>query len=192
MQSVVGVSALYVRAVDGDREAYSEVHRLHYESLYRFSLALVGRVADAEDATAVAFLNVWKARATIREPAKLKSFLFRATKNAAMDAHRQRPPFDPMDASDEDDDRPPVQYADSAPGPEALAERAQAQRDALWALQQIAPEYRAAVLLKDMQGFQYEEISEALDIPMGTVASRIARGRKELARVLHRRWGPGA
>jgi RNA polymerase sigma-70 factor (ECF subfamily) len=157
---------------------WEEVARDHGRFLYTVAYRLTGNSDDAQDLVQDVLLRVRRGLETYR-PGSLEGWLSRITTNTFLDEARRRQRR-PVDLLPEEPDRvvPPSPGADEAMGAEALPDDIQ---DALRAL---PPEYRAAVVMCDVVGLSYQEISDSLDVPVGTVRSRIHRGRALLRRAL--------
>ncbi|HEV8468001.1 MAG TPA: sigma-70 family RNA polymerase sigma factor [Candidatus Limnocylindria bacterium] len=172
-------SALLVeQARRGDARAFEQLAREVERPLYRHALRMVGQV-DAEDVVQDALLSAWRSLSSF-EGSSFRAWIFRIATNRALDrlrARRRHPevPLDPP--TEEDNDRSWAEPA--APGPD-LAEIA-GDREALVIVEQILAtlpvEQRAALLLRDVEGFAYEEIATITTVEIGTVKSRIHRGR---------------
>jgi len=157
---------------------WEEVARNHGRFLYTVSYRLTGNHDDAQDLVQEVLLRVRKGLETYR-PGSLEGWLSRITTNTFLDETRRRKRR-PVDLLPEEPDRvvPPSPAADVALAAEALPD------DLQDALRRLPLEYRAAVVLCDVVGLSYQEIGEALDVPVGTVRSRIHRGRALLRRAL--------
>ncbi len=184
--------ALIARARTGDGRAFEDLARPEERALYRHAARIVGPGADAEDVVQDALLSAWRAIASF-EGTSFRAWLFRIVTNRALDrvrARKRRPelPLDPP--ADED-----VVWAEpAAPGPE-LAEIASSHEALVVveeALRQIPEEQRAALLLRDVEGFPYEDIAMITSAEIGTVKSRIHRARVAVRNVLVERGWRGA
>jgi RNA polymerase sigma-70 factor (ECF subfamily) len=163
---------------------WEEVVQEHSARVYRLAYRLTGNRHDAEDLTQEVFVRVFRSLSSYT-PGTFEGWLHRITTNLFLDQVRrkQRIRFDalPEDASD----RLPGQ-ADL--GPERAWEHNHLDHDVQAALDTLPPDFRAAVVLCDIEGLSYEEIAATLDIKLGTVRSRIHRGRAQLREALsHRR-----
>jgi RNA polymerase sigma-70 factor (ECF subfamily) len=170
--------ALLERARRGSRDAFGELVVRHQDGLYTMALRLLGRPEDAADVVQETFLRAYDNLPKLRG-ASVRGWLYRVASNCSRDVQRRgvRRPTSSL----EDDDGKVVDLPDPALGPDATAEareRAAVIRDAVLAL---PVDYRAAVVMRDVNDLSYEEISDALRVPMGTVKSRINRGRAMLA-----------
>jgi RNA polymerase sigma-70 factor (ECF subfamily) len=163
---------------DDEVPTWEEVARTHGRFLYTVAYRLTGDDDDARDLVQDVLLRVRRGLETYR-PGSLEGWLSRITTNAFLDDVRRRRRR-PLDALPDDPDRavPPAAAADEQLAAESLSDDVQA------ALAGLPDEYRAAVVLCDVVGLSYEEIADALAIPVGTVRSRIHRGRRQLREVL--------
>mgnify|MGYP001602961695 FL=1 len=172
------------RALDGDLDAFNGLVDLHQRAVYNLCFRMLGSGVAAEDATQDAFLSAYR---NIRafKGTSFRPWLMRIASNACVDELRRRGrrPAVSLDAPlpGRDD---PLDVADPAPGPETEALRREQQDIVQAALLRLPADQRLAVVMCDMQGFAYEEIAEAMRTSVGTVKSRIARGREKLRREL--------
>ncbi|MBA3266652.1 MAG: sigma-70 family RNA polymerase sigma factor [Acidimicrobiia bacterium] len=157
---------------------WEEVARDHGRFLYTVAYRLTGNDDDAQDLVQEVLLRVRRGLGTY-QPGNLEGWLSRITTNAFLD-HVRRRQRRPAEALPEEPDRvlPP------APGADLALEARVLPDDLQEALRRLPPDYRAAVVLSDVIGQSYEEIAVSLDIPMGTVRSRIHRGRGLLRKAL--------
>jgi len=156
--------------------SWEQIVREHSARVYRLAYRLTGNKADAEDLTQETFVRVFRSLHTY-QPGTFEGWLHRITTNLFLDQARrkQRIRMDPMG---EEADR----YAsgDQLAAPERAFEHGNLDRDIQQALDDLPPEYRAAVVLCDIEGLSYEEIAVTLGIKLGTVRSRIHRARARL------------
>jgi RNA polymerase sigma-70 factor, ECF subfamily len=158
--------------------SWEEVARDHGRFLYTLAYRLTGNDDDAQDLVQEVLLRVRRGLRTY-EPGNLEGWLSRITTNAFLDDMRRRRRR-PAEVLPEEPDR----VAPPTPGADVALESAALPSDVQDALRRLPPDYRATVVLCDVVGLSYEEISAALDIPLGTVRSRIHRGRAQLRAVL--------
>jgi RNA polymerase sigma factor (sigma-70 family) len=162
---------------------WEEVVRDHSARVYRLAYRLTGNAHDAEDLTQDVFIRVFRSLHRF-QPGTFEGWLHRITTNLFLDGARRRQKirFDGMvDGSEE-------RLPSSWPTPSEQLADADLDHDVAAALAALSPEFRAAVVLCDIEGLTYEEISEVLDVKIGTVRSRIHRGRSQLRTALdHRR-----
>lgn len=162
-------------AARGDQTALDALLRRHFDRIHGICRRILQHPDDALDATQEALLAVARGIHTFDGRARFTTWCYRVTTNAALDEARRtnRRPR-PVDV---------VPEVVSSAGP-ALDERVADQLAVDAALQQLPVEFRAAVALRDLAGIDYAQIAEILQIPAGTVRSRIARGRAALADLL--------
>ncbi|WP_299052211.1 RNA polymerase sigma factor SigE [uncultured Nocardioides sp.] len=166
---------------------WDDVVEQHSARVFRLAYRLTGNRADAEDLTQEVFVRVGRSLSTFT-PGSIEGWLHRITTNVFLDQarRRQRIRFDPL--SDDRAGRLPEQR----PGPDAAYADRTFDDDVEQALASLPPEFRAAVVLCDVEGMSYEEIADVLGAKLGTVRSRIHRGRAMLRRGLaHRHPGAG-
>ncbi len=154
----------------------------HSDRVYRLAYRLTGNRPDAEDLTQEVFVRVFRSLHTYT-PGTFEGWLHRITTNVFLDQarRRQRIRFDALS------DARAGRLASGAPGPDAAYADGTFDDDVERALASLPPEFRAAVVLCDVEGLSYEEIAEVMDAKLGTVRSRIHRGRALLRRALAHR-----
>jgi RNA polymerase sigma-70 factor, ECF subfamily len=177
------------RATDGPDDAawtppsWEQVVREHSGRVYRLAYRLTGNVHDAEDLTQEVFVRVFRSLSSYT-PGTFEGWLHRITTNLFLDGVRRkkRVRFDPL--ADDAHDR----VAGREPDPSRVYEDTHLDDDVQAALDALSPDFRAAVVLCDIEGLSYEEVAATLGIKLGTVRSRIHRGRSQLrAALAHRR-----
>lgn len=176
--------ALVAAARAGDREALDRLLRRHHDRIHAVCRRLSGNDADALDATQEALIAIARGIGRFDGRARFSTWAYRVATNACLDELRRRRRR-PVPGLPEDRDGPDAGVVDPAATVplDALEDRLRV--DA--ALAELAIEFRAPVVLRDLCDLDYAEIADVLAIPPGTVRSRIARGRSQLARLL----GPG-
>lgn len=176
-----------VLVVDEDTPAWSppsweEIVLTHSARVYRLAYRLTGNATDAEDLTQDVFVRVFRSLSTYT-PGTFEGWLHRITTNLFLDQARrkQRIRFDalPDDAGD--------RLAGRELSPPDVYEAEHFDHDVQRALDEMPPDFRAAVVLCDIEGLSYEEIAETLGVKLGTVRSRIHRGRAQLRAALEHR-----
>ncbi|MCK6513802.1 sigma-70 family RNA polymerase sigma factor [Myxococcota bacterium] len=179
----------------GDRSAFSELVRRYQSRVYSLCFRWLRDPAKAEEVAQDVFIALYKSLADFRGESKLSTWIFRVAtnhcKNRLVYGNRRREDrHESIDAPvGGDDDGPVKQYAIDAPGPDASINRAEASRLLQAALDALDDDQREIVLLRDVDDLSYEEIAELLQLPKGTVKSRLHRARAELARRLSRKVG---
>ena len=173
-------------AQSGDRDALDALLRRHYDRLHAVCRRMTGNDADAADCAQEALISIVRGLPRYDARARFGTWAYRIAVNASLDELRRRrrrpePAEDPSVAAG-------TVLAGHSPGPEQVADRV----DIDHALQLLPPEFRAPVVLRDLCGLDYAEIADVLDIPAGTVRSRISRGRAALATQLSGNRPPAA
>lgn len=165
---------------------WDEIVEQHSDRVYRLALRLTGNRHDAEDLTQEVFVRVFRSLHTY-SPGTFEGWLHRITTNLFLDQARrkQRIRFDAL--SDERAARLPS----AAAAPDSAYDDRTFDADVEDALAALPPDFRAAVVLCDVEGLSYEEIADILDAKLGTVRSRIHRGRAMLRRALAHRAPQG-
>jgi len=161
-----------------DMPSWDELVRQHADRVYRLAYRLSGNQHDAEDLTQETFIRVFRSVHNY-QPGTFEGWLHRITTNLFLDMVRRRGRIR-MEALPEDYDRVPAQQ----PTPEEIYHDARLGADLQAALDSLPPEFRAAVVLCDIEGLSYEEIGATLGVKLGTVRSRIHRGRQALREFL--------
>lgn len=166
------------RHLAGEAGAFHEIVVRHRNRVYAVALRVCGRSEDALDVTQDVFVTAFRKLSSFRGEALLTTWLHRLAVNAALDLARRRSRRDhaPLEEVPE--------QADAEPGPEEHAVAAQRAAEVQRALLRLSPEFRAVIVLHDLQDLDYAGVADALGVPLGTVKSRIHRARIELARLL--------
>ncbi|HJQ46281.1 MAG TPA: RNA polymerase sigma factor SigE [Amycolatopsis sp.] len=164
--------------------SWDEVVREHADRVYRLAYRLTGNAHDAEDLTQETFIRVFRSLASYK-PGTFEGWLHRITTNLFLDMARRRSRVR-MEGLPEDTDR----IVGDDPSPEQVYSDTHLDPDLQAALDELPPEFRAAVVLCDVEGLSYEEIGATLGVKLGTVRSRIHRGRQALRASLERRRAP--
>ncbi|MYS33947.1 RNA polymerase sigma-70 factor (ECF subfamily) [Streptomyces sp. KhCrAH-43] len=167
--------------VAGDPDAFGELARRHRDRLWAVALRTLGDREEAADAVQDALVSAFRAAHTFRGQSAVTTWLHRITVNACLDrvrkaASRKTSPVDDPERLD--------QLLEPHESAEAPAERHDLHRELLAALATLPAEQRAALVLVDMQAYPVAETARILDVPVGTVKSRCARGRARLAPLL--------
>ncbi|MEU9959669.1 RNA polymerase sigma factor SigE [Streptomyces liliifuscus] len=172
---------------DADSQAWTpptweEIVSTHSTRVYRLAYRLTGNQHDAEDLTQEVFVRVFRSLSTYT-PGTFEGWLHRITTNLFLDMVRrkQRIRFDAL--GDDAAERLPSRE----PSPQQVFNDTHFDADVQQALDTLAPEFRAAVVLCDIEGLSYEEIAATLGVKLGTVRSRIHRGRSQLRKALAHR-----
>lgn len=173
-----------------DQEHFADVAMEHMPALYTAALRMTHNAADAEDLVQETYLKAYRAFGSFQEGTNLRAWLYRILTNTYINSYRakQRRP-EVADVEDVEDLY--LYHQLSAQGSGSIGRSAEDEAldrftddDVKAAIDSLPEAFRMAVLLSDVEGFSYKEISEITDVPMGTVMSRIHRGRKALQKAL--------
>ncbi|MDY6917803.1 MAG: sigma-70 family RNA polymerase sigma factor [Chloroflexota bacterium] len=171
---------LVERSKRGDVDAFNQLVEAYQQQVYNLCLRMVGNLHDAEDVTQAAFLLAFKGVGGFRG-GSFRAWLFRIAANACRDHLRllRRRPTSPLDEL-------PVhlEWDRHATSPEEYAARRELQASIMQALAALPADQRLAVTLRDVMGLEYGEIAQATASSLGTVKSRINRGRTRLRQLL--------
>lgn len=157
---------------------WEEVARHHGRTIYNFAYRLTGNADDAKDLAQDVLLRVKRGLKNYR-PGSFEGWLWRITRNAFLDEVRRkkRRPTVPLPEGDRS-------ITGAAPAPDEVLASVRLGEDVQSALLRLPYEFREAVVMCDVVGLSYDEIAESADVPVGTVRSRIHRGRKMLREML--------
>ena len=173
-------AVLIERSQGGDLDAFNTLVLTYQGQVYNLCLRMLGSPQAAEDAAQEAFIAAYRAVPRFRG-GRFRAWLLRIAANACYDELRRRHsrPQAPLDAP-VDDERPSAELPSSDEPLEQRAERLELARCLQEGLASLPPDQRLAVILRDVQGLAYEEVAEATGASLGTVKSRISRGRAAL------------
>lgn len=183
MREAVDDRTLVTQVAEGDRHAFDELMRRHEDRVFSICLRVMRHREQALDATQDAFLTVFRKADQFRGDSTFSTWLYRVAVNTCYDHLRKakRRPADPLpDLHD-----PPDQSAGDA------LEAAELRGDLTVALASLSEEFRAAVVLADVEGLALTDVADILEVAEGTVKSRLFRARRQLAQILGNRqdWG---
>lgn len=174
---------LVSRLKNGSMEAYEEVVCLYEKKIFNLAYRMVGNYEDANDLTQEVFVRLYHSIQSFRGDARFSTWLYRIANNVCVDELRRRYRRkmeyldEPVNTKDGSVRR---EIADWTGNPESILETYELQACVQEGINGLPEEQRAAVILRDIQGFSYEEIAKILNCSLGTVKSRINRGRQSL------------
>src|SRR5579862_7586504 len=180
-------SSLVSRCLRGDEAAWEELVRLHTRKVYGLCYRFTGSGSQAQDLTQEVFLRVFRTLKTFRSTeGSFGTWLARVTRNLLIDHYRRSRQERVTDSIE--DQLPVLEEAGASASlrPDQVIAGREASEILQATLQKLSPDLREAVILRDLQEMEYREIADVLQIPEGTVKSRINRGRAELARLLRK------
>jgi RNA polymerase sigma-70 factor (ECF subfamily) len=189
------VAQIVRRCASGDAVAWEEIVQRFHRRIYNICYRFAGSADDAQDLTQEVFIKVYRTVSSFDgEKASFNTWVTTVTRNLLVDHFRKTRndrATDSLDATQgADEDGPALvdRLAGNSESPQTHVESRERREMVHQALQQISPDLREAVILRDLQDMDYREIAQVLKVPEGTVKSRINRGRAELARLLQRTY----
>ena len=168
---------LLSRHVDGDPDAFGELVRRHRDRLWAVALRTLGDPEEAADAVQDALISAFRSARTFRGDAAVTTWLHRIVVNACLDRVRRRQVRPTVPLADQETEEPPGGVMATSPD---HAPEEELRLDIAAALAHLPFEQRAALVLVDMQGYSVEDAARILDVAVGTIKSRCARGRARL------------
>lgn len=188
--------ALILRAAKGDTRAFRELVERHQRRAHAVAYGIVRNVDDAREVTQDAFMRVYRHLDDFEGQASFSTWLYRIVVNLSIDALRRRHPGRHVELDERTD-------LDGTPGEELLPYRGETNPFARLdqrrlaeamqaALEQLPVHHRTVILLREVEGLSYEEIAEAVQIPKGTVMSRLFHARRKMQELLRAKLGDEA
>lgn len=177
---------LVMKAQQGDQDAFAALMTLYQKPIYNLTLRMTKKPEDAEELTQTAFLKAWHALPNFQKDASFFTWLYRLATNACIDflRHESRRHVVLQTISLDDEEHPVSHIPDHRYSPEEKALQHDFQQTILTALDSLSYEHREILLQREVDGLSYQEISDLLNLEIGTVKSRIARARLALRQVL--------
>lgn len=181
-----GDHKLVERCLQGDDAAWETVVSSYGKRIYNLSYRYTNRRDEAEDLTQEILIRVYQNLKSYRSDAgSFLNWILRVARNLVIDHYRQARRYPQTGGSEELETMNITD--DKIPNPQRAAEQEEASRLLQSGLQSLSPELKEAVILRDLEGLAYQDIADVLNVPEGTVKSRINRGRLELAKLLMKR-----
>jgi RNA polymerase sigma-70 factor, ECF subfamily len=172
------ISHIVQRFKNGERAAFTELVRIYQDRIYNLCAYMLNDIDEARDASQDTFIKAYKNLDRFKPKASFYTWLYRVAVNTCLD-YRKRSYPEPLQQGSTIEDVP-----SSAASPEELYQSKEIASALQSALQRIPEKYRAAIVLKEIEGLSYEEIADTLQVSIGTVKSRIWRARYELRRLI--------
>jgi RNA polymerase sigma-70 factor (ECF subfamily) len=168
----------------GRIEAFSVLVRRYQDRLFNAMVHYVNNAEDAQDVVQEAFISAYKALERFKGESQFFTWLYRIARNHATDLKRKKRVTHSLEVHLHEDAQPVD--GSEATRPEGAVERSEEEALVRRALDQLSPEHRQVLVLNLLEGLKYEEIAEALQVPIGTIRSRIHRAKAELREILER------
>ncbi|MCZ2342292.1 MAG: sigma-70 family RNA polymerase sigma factor [Bacteroidales bacterium] len=174
--------------LQGRTEAYGKLVLQYQDRLYNAILRVVDHRDDAADVVQEAFINAYQSLASFKGDSGFYTWLYRIAFNSAISLKRRKWSFVSLDAFHRDGNEGSLEPADSSldSQPGSALERSEEEFALQRALHRLSPEHRTVLVLNDIEGMKYEEIAKIVNVPVGTIRSRIHRARLELRELLMR------
>ncbi len=182
--------ALLKKAKNGDIEAFESLVERYQKKVYNIALRMTGNSEDAAEIAQEALIRVFRSLRNFKEEASFSTWIFRITTNLCLDEIRKRKNKQVVYINDEiklEDGEVKIQIEDKSPGPEEKAQTNEIRRIVNDAIQSLSEEHRTIIVLRDIEGFSYDEIARIVKCPEGTVKSRINRARQSLKDILKKK-----
>ncbi len=171
----------------GDISAFEELIEGYQKKIFNIAFRIVGNYDDANDLAQEVLIRIYRSIGNFKEQSSFSTWIYRITTNVCLDDIRKRKNKKVISLDEEikvEDGEMQRQIVSNDPLPEDTAERGELRELVNGAIQSLSEEHRVVIVLRDLQGFSYEEISGILKCPEGTVKSRINRARQALKNVL--------
>lgn len=184
---------LVARARDGDRPAFARLVDRHSVSVFNLTLRIVGNREDAEEAAQDVFVRAYRNLDRFRGDARFSTWLYRIAVNVSLSsARRSRRDLSTTSLSESEDgeDALPVQVPDPAANPAERFEQAEFREQVRNMVAALPPMYSAVISMYHIQSLSYDEIADALELPIGTVKARLFRARAALRKLIYRSIEP--
>jgi len=171
-------SRLIQRAAKGDAAAFNQLLGMHERRMYAVALRMCGNPEDAQDCLQEAMLRIFRSITGFKAQSSFSTWVYRITMNTCLDELRRRKnrPNTSLDGLTDAGWAP----EDTGPSPEKHAMQSDMGRQLHAMMQELPEEMRSAVVLRDIEGYSYDEIANMLGVNVGTIKSRISRGREKL------------
>ena len=164
----------------GDVQAFDVLVRRYKDQLLNYVYRFVNSRVEAEDVVQETFLRVYKNKHYYKEIAKFSTWIYTIAGNLAKTELRKRKRRNILSISNFVNDERDYDIPDKADSPEKQVDGSMKDEMVQAAIQNLPPKFKEVIVLRDIQGFAYDEISQIIDVPLGTVKSRVNRGRLKL------------
>ena len=172
---------------EGDRDAFNELVEMYQNQVINIAYGMLSDREDAYDAAQEVFVKIYKNIGSFKGKSSLSTWIYRIVAKVCNDTLRKRQrraPAVSINSAFSDDEEKDMDITDDAPTPEELLELSEKQRAVRLAIAELSDEHREVITLSDIEQLSYEEISEILRCPVGTVKSRLNRARSALKKKL--------
>ena len=167
--------------LEGETKAFGALIQRHQDRLYNNMVHMLRSDTDAEDVVQDAFVLAYTKLGSFKGNSQWFTWLYRIAYNVAVTKMRQRKPTVSLDGKP---DQPKMDFPDTSSGPEDRLDREEDINELSMAMGRLSDEHRTILILREMEELDYDAISEILDLPIGTVRSRLHRARNQLREIL--------
>ncbi len=178
---------LVARAKQGDQDAFSQLVEINQNKIYSLTLRMTGNPEDGADLAQEAFLRAWRTLPSFQEESSFSTWLYRLASNLCIDflrKEKRRKTAINSTSLDDEENAVSTEVPDHRFTPENELERKELRRSVSQALLKLSDDHRQVLILRELDGLSYSEISDRLNLEEGTVKSRIARARLSLRNIL--------
>jgi len=181
-------TALIQLAAQGDLDAFNRLVLTYQDLAFNLAYRMLSDEDAAADAAQAAFISAYRSLASYRG-GSFRAWVLRMVTNQCYDELRRRKrhpqtPLEPVSDEDGEEIESPYWLADSAPSPEEALDQRELERAVQHCLEGLPPDFRAAIVMVDLEGLDYQEACTAVGTPIGTIKSRVARARLKLRECL--------
>ncbi|MFV0313919.1 MAG: RNA polymerase sigma factor [Anaerotignum sp.] len=177
------------KAKQGDMAAFEELILQHEKMVYNVALRMMNHSEDAKDISQEVFIKAYRNISNFDERSTFSTWIYRITTNTCIDEMRKRKGKQTFSLDNEfegEESSWKREVADDADTPEKSLLKKEEKNEILMAMEGVSEEYKMVFILRDIQGLSYEEISDILDLTLGTVKSRISRARKNIKEEIYK------
>lgn len=179
------------KAKEGDVKSFEELVLEHEKIVYNVAFRMMNNEADSYDISQEAFIKAFKSIRNFNEQSSFSTWIYRITVNTCIDELRKRKGKETLSMDQElenDDGSFKQQFEDGENTPEQKILEKEGQEEIVEALERLSTEHKSVLILRDLQGFSYDEIAETTGTTLGTVKSRISRARNQLKEEMLKIW----
>ncbi|TCQ08180.1 RNA polymerase RpoE-like sigma-24 subunit [Serpentinicella alkaliphila] len=168
----------------GDIKSFEMLIETYQKKAFNIAYRMLGNLEDANDVTQEAFVKVYKSLGKFKGDSKFSTWLYSIVTNASIDYMRKNRKTDVVYLDKKEEDKMKIEVPDNINTPEHLFEKKEIKRVIHDSINKLSKEHRTVIILRDIQGFSYDEIANILNCSEGTVKSRISRARGQLKNIL--------
>ncbi|HHV97234.1 MAG TPA: sigma-70 family RNA polymerase sigma factor [Clostridiaceae bacterium] len=180
-------NVLIEKSKKGDISAFEELIETYQNKVFNIAYSMLNNYEDANDVAQEVFIRVYKSIKNFKGESSFSTWLYRITTNVCLDELRKRKNKNVVSIDEDipfDDGEVTRQIVDDGPTPDIIAEKKEVREIVNEAIGQLSEEHKTVIILRELQGLSYEEISKIINCPRGTVKSRINRARSALKNIL--------